>query len=171
MADISRHYSMATTTQKHPAEHGIVNGWTYKPKMSCRAFGHYNALLATARHDDSVAVSVTPASDAGAPTVATAFRTANGAPLFLYYTAFDFSGAYTGTCYTARCDAKLTVPAALAPKDPVLVDMLRGGVYAVRGEAATSAALQKVVTYEGLPLVDYPLVLSDRSAVKFRRRE
>jgi multidrug efflux pump subunit AcrA (membrane-fusion protein) len=62
--------------------------------------------------------------------VATAFRAADGAPLFLYYTAFDFSGAYTGTCYTARCDAKLTVPAALAPKDPVLVDMLRGGVYA-----------------------------------------
>ena len=64
MADISRHYSMATTTQTHPAEHGIVNGWTYRPKMSCHAFGHYNALLATARHDDSVAVSVPPAAAA-----------------------------------------------------------------------------------------------------------
>ncbi len=177
MADISRHYSMATTTQKHPAEHGIVNGWTYRPKMSCHAFGHYNALLATARHDDSVAVSVTPASDAGAPTVATAFRAANGAPLFLYYTAFDFSGSYTGTCYTARCDAKLTVPAALAPKDPVLVDMLRGGVYAValdgRAGARPShwdnghlARCNDQETFANLPLVDYPLVLADRSTVK-----
>ena len=89
--------------------------------------------------------------------MATAFRAANGAPLFLYYTAFDFSGAYTGTCYTARCDAKLMVPAALAPKDPVLVDMLRGGVYAVASDR---------VTFANLPLVDYPLVLTDRSAVK-----
>ena len=63
--------------------------------------------------------------------MATAFRAADGKPLFLYYAAFDFSGSYTGTCYTARCDAKLSVPAAFAPKDPVLVDMLRGGVYSV----------------------------------------
>ena len=179
MADISRHYSMATTTQTHPAEHGIVNGWTYKPKMSCHAFGHYNALLATARHDESVAVSVTAASDAGAPTVATTFRAANGAPLFLYYTAFDFSGAYTGTCYTAQCDAMLTVPADLAPKDPVLVDMLRGGVYAVAVDGRAGArpfrdrhaSGDERVTFANLPLVDYPLVLCDRSAVKFRRRE
>ena len=179
MADISRHYSMALTTQKHPAEHCIVNGWTYKPKMSCRAFGNYNALLATARHDVSVAVSVAPASDAGAPTVATTFRAANGAPLFLYYTAYDFSGSYTGTCYTARCDAKLTVPAALAPKDPVLVDMLRGGVYAVAVDGRAGArpfrdrhaSGDERVTFANLPLVDYPLVLCDRSAVKFRRRE
>ena len=119
---------------------------------------------------NAVATVGAPASDAGAPTMATTFRAANGTPLFLYYTAFDFSGSYTGTCYTARCDAKLTVPAALAPKVPVLVDMLRGGVYAVRGAAATNAVLPKVegehVTYEGLPLVDYPLVLADRAAVK-----
>ena len=152
MADISRHYSMALTTQKHPAEHGIVNGWTYKPKMSCHAFAHYNALLATAKYDESVTVSVTPALDAGAPTVATAFRAADGKPLFLYYAAFDFSGSYTGTCYTARCDAKLSVPSALAPKDPVLVDMLRGGVYSVS-------------SFAKLPLVDYPLILADRPQV------
>ena len=159
MADISRSYSVATVTKAHPAEWGIVNGWTYEPKMSCRAFGNYNALLATAKHDDSVKVSLTPASDGGAPTVATAFRSANGSPLFLYYTAFDFSGSYTGTCYTARCDAKLAVPAALAPKDPVLVDMLRGGVYSV---STCAAVADGFATFSGLPLVDYPLVLMDR---------
>ncbi len=160
MADISRQYSVATVTRPHPAEHGIVNGWTYEPKMSCRAFGNYNALLATAIYDDSVNVSLTPVSDGGAPTVAAAFRTANGSPLFLYYTAFDFSGNYTGTCYTARCDAKLAVPAALAPKDPVLVDMLRGGVYSV---STCAAVADGFATFSGLPLVDYPLVLMDRA--------
>ena len=176
MADISRHYSMATVTKKHPAEHGIVNGWTYKPKMSCRAFGNYNALLATAKHDGSIKVSLTPSSDAGAPAVATAFRAADGKPLFLYYAAFDFSGSYTGTCYTARCDAKLSVPAALAPKEPVLVDMLRGGVYSAsscgRAGARPSqldngrpAHCNDCVTFSNLPLVDYPLVLADRSQI------
>ena len=162
MADISRQYSMATLTKKHPAEHGIVNGWTYKPKMSYWAFENYNSLLATARHDDSVAVSLAPAADAGAPTVATTFRTPTGDPLFIYYTAFDFSGNYTGICYTARCDAKLTVPAALAPKDPVLVDMLRGDVYSVANRTKDGGS----VTFPGLPLVDYPIVVADRSQVK-----
>ena len=168
MADVSRHYSMATVTKKHPAEHGIVNGWTYRPKMSCAAFGHYNALLATAKHDASAKVSLAPEADGGAPTVAAAFRAADGSPLFLYYAAFDFSGSYTGTCYTARCDAKLTVPSALAPKDPVLVDMLRGGVYAVAvdGRAGAQPSRDGTVTFDGLPLVDYPLVLADRAAVK-----
>ena len=44
------------------------------------------------------------------------------------------------------------VKTALAPKDPVLVDMLRGGVYSVS-------------SFAKLPLVDYPLILADRSQV------
>ena len=161
MADISRHYSMATTTQSHPAEHGIVNGWTYEPKMSYHAFGHYNALLATAKAADASGVSLTPKSDGTAPTVATMFRAENGSPLFVYYTAFDFSGNYTGTCYTARCDARLSVPKALAPSEPVLVDMLRGGVYSISSRSESDGT----VTYSGLPLVDYPLAVLDRSQV------
>ena len=162
MADISRHYSMSNITRKHPAEHGILNGWTYKPKMSYYAFGNYNALLATAKYDASVETSVSPSSDGGAPTVSAAFRSADGSPFFLYYTAFDFSLSYTGACYTARCDAKLTVPSQLAPKNPVLVDMLRGGVYEVSSRIEANGN----VTFEGLPLVDYPLVLADRRSVK-----
>ena len=162
MADISRHYSMATITRKHPAEHGILNGWTYKPKMSCRAFGSYNAILATAKCDASVETSVSPSSDGGAPTVSAAFRSSDGSPFFLYYTAFDFSLSYTGACYAARCDAKLTVPAKLAPESPVLVDMLRGGVY----EVLSRIEANDTVTFGGLPLVDYPLVLADRRCVK-----
>ena len=162
MADISRHYSMSNITRKHPAEHGILNGWTYKPKMSYYAFGNYNALLATAKYDASVETSVSPSSDGGAPTVSAAFRSADGSPIFLYYTAFDFSLSYTGACYTARCDAKLTVPAKLAPQKPVLVDMLRGGVYEVSSRIETNGT----VTFAGLPLVDYPLVVADRRCVK-----
>ena len=161
-ADISRHYSMANSTQKHPAEHGILNGWTYEPKMSYYAFGNYNALFATASYDASAEVSLAVPSDAGAPTVAAAFRMADDSPLFVYYAAFDFSLSYVGKCYKARKDAVLTVPSALAPKDSVLVDMLRGGVYAVSSRKADG----DTVAFSGLPLVDYPLVLADRSQVK-----
>ena len=167
-ADISRHYSMATTTQRHPAEHGILNGWTYAPKMSYYALGHYNALLATAAHDESVEVSLSVPKGAGAETAATAFRAADGKPLFLYYAAFDFSKSYVGCSYRARLNAALAVPAALAPREPVLVDLLRGGVYAVEscGREDRDPPAGCRATYTNLPLVDYPLLLADRSAVK-----
>ena len=157
--DISRLYSMATITRPHPAEHGVLNGWTYEPKMSYFAFGHYNALFATARVDETVPLVVTPETDAGSPVQAVAFRTAAGALRFVYYVPADYGGTYVGKGYAARCDAKLTVPANVAPKEPVLVDLLRGGVYAVKGVEAGD----KTVTYTSLPLVDYPLALADRA--------
>ena len=163
MADVSRAYSMATTTQTHPAEHGIVNGWTYKPKMSYYAFGHYNALLSTAQYDPSIEVSISPVESGGVATMSMAFRSADNTPMFLYYTQFDFSKNYVGKCYTPMTDAELTVPSSLAPKNPVLVDMLRGGVYKVSSFAEADGC----VKYKGLPLVDYPLLLTDVSAVKF----
>ena len=155
-ADISRHYAMAMKVQTHPAEHGLLNGWTYEPKMSCHAMGHWNALLATAAFDPGIAVSFSPVEDAGTRTVAAAFRAANGSPLFLYWAAFDIGGNYTGSCYEARRDAALTVPAAIAPKKPVLVDLLRGGVYAI-GNARREG---DTAVFEGLPLTDYPLAIT-----------
>lgn len=163
MADISRHYSMSSTTQRHPAEHGILNGWTYEPKMSYYAFGNYNALFAAASYDASSKVLLDVPFGAGAPTVAVAFRSVDGSPLFAYYAAFDFSLAYARKCYKARADTALSVPSALAPKNPVLVDMLRGGVYEVSSRTESNG----IVTFAGLPLVDYPLVLADRHCVKF----
>ena len=52
---------------EHPAEHGIMNGWTYEQKMSYYAMSNWNALLATATFDASVKASVSPSSDGGAP--------------------------------------------------------------------------------------------------------
>ncbi len=163
-ADISRHYSMAINTQKHPAEHGVLNGWTYEPKMSYHAFGNYNALLATASYDASTKVSLAVPSGAGAPTVADAFRSAGGSEFFVYYAAFDFSMSYVGKCYKARTDASLSVPKALAPKDPVLVDMLRGGVYSISSRSES----EETVVFNGLPIVDYPLALVNRDDVRLR---
>ena len=160
-ADISRHYSMSQTTQKHPAEHGILNGWTYKPKMSYFAFGHWNAIFATSKFDESVSAKLDVPSGAGAQTFTTVFRMADGTPFVAYYAGFDFSRAYEGKCYAARTDAALAVPSALAPKDPVLVDMLRGGVYAVSSRKADGDD----VVFAGLPLVDYPLVLAERGKI------
>ncbi len=166
-ADISRHYSMATTTQKHPAEHGILNGWTYEPKMSYYAFSHWNAVFAASKCDESASAKLDVPSGAGAKTFTAVFRMADGTPFVAYYAGFDFSFAYVGKCYTARTDAVLSVPAALAPKDPVLVDMLRGGVYAVSAFKAEG----DTVAFSRLPLVDYPLVLAERASVKLAARD
>lgn len=159
--DITRRYSMATTTQAHPAEHGVLDGWTKRPKMSYFALGHWNALFASAAPDGAVPVAFAPAEDAGAKTLACAFRTAAGAAFFAYYAPFDFSRAYEGRAYAGRTDARLAVPAAEAPADPVLVDLLRGGVYA----CAPGRREGDRAVFENLPLVDYPLVLAPRAAV------
>ena len=156
---------MATTTQKHPAEHGILNGWTYEPKMSYHAFGNWNAIFATSKYDESVSVKLDVPSGAGAKTFTSVFRMADGTPFVAYYAGFDFSRAYEGKCYAARTDAVLAVPAEIAPKDPVLVDMLRGGVYSVSSRKADG----DFVTFSGLPLVDYPLVLASRASTKLAR--
>lgn len=161
--DIVRRYSMGTMSRPHPAEHGILNGWTHEPKMSYFALGYYNALFATAAYAPEVAVRMTPTEDAGVRTLAFTMRrsSAAGALCFVYYASFDFSRSYSGTSYSARTDATLAVPRDCAPENPVLVDLLRGGVYGVgnveRGDA--------VVTYSALPLVDYPLVLAERGDV------
>lgn len=93
-----------------------------------------------------------------------AFFAASGAPFFVYYAPFDFSRAYEGKVYAARTDAQLAVPEAVAPEDPVLVDLLRGGVYAV----ASGRREGNRTVFAGLPLVDYPLVLAPRAAVPLK---
>ena len=162
MADISRQYAMGISTQTVVPTHGLLDGWTYEPRMSYRAFANWNALLATAKSDAGAAVSLAPAEDAGAKTVAAALRTEDGRTLFIYWCAFDFSYSYVGKCYKGRRDAALTVPAALAPKEPVLVDLLRGGVYVI-GNVRRDG---ETVVFEGLPLVDYPLAIAERSAAE-----
>ena len=165
--DITRHYSMATTTQKHPAEHGVLNGWTKEPKMSYYALANWNTLFASATYDATVPVTVSPVTDAGVQTKGFAFtRTISQSQqsnnLFLvYYAPFDFSLSYTGKVYRARTDAQVAVPVEQAPKDPVLVDLLRGGVYTV--PAGVHEGEQ--IVFKGLPLVDYPLVLIAREAI------
>ncbi|MDO4365717.1 MAG: hypothetical protein Q4D70_02900, partial [bacterium] len=123
------------------------------------ALGHWNALFAAAAYDAATPVAVTPEEDAGVRTLGCAFRTAGGAPFFVYYAPFDFSRAYEGKVYAARTDAQLAVPAAVAPEDPVLVDLLRGGVYSV----APGRSEGSRTVFSGLPLVDYPLALAPRA--------
>ncbi len=162
VSDIVSHYSMGRTTQSHPAEHGIFNGWTHEPKMSYYTLGHYNAILATAKPDASIDVELTPSDDQGVKTSVCTFRDAEGRPVFIYYTPFSFAQNYQGKCYAPRTDAVLSMPEALAPKQPVLVDMLRGGVYSLSNSRRENGR----VSFTNLPLTDYPLVLVDRSQIR-----
>lgn len=164
-SDITRHYSMGHTTQSHPAEHGLLNGWTHEPKMSYYAMGHYNALFATAKIDAGVDVRVSPAKDQGVKLLACAFRNSAGTPIFVYYAPFNFAQSYKGEgkgfTYVPRTDAEVSVPSALAPKAAVLVDMLRGGVYSISGRRESDG----VVTFTNLPVVDYPLAIVGRGEI------
>ena len=135
--------------------------------MSYYALANWNTLFASATYDATVPVTVSPVTDAGVQTKGFAFtrtipQSQQSDNLFLvYYAPFDFSLSYTGKVYRARTDAQVAVPVEQAPKDPVLVDLLRGGVYTV--PAGVHEGEQ--IVFKGLPLVDYPLVLIAREAL------
>ncbi len=50
-------------------------------------------------------------------------------------------------------------------RNPVLVDLLRGGVFTVNDAVRTE---QGCTAFKNLPLTDYPLVITDRSALRER---
>lgn len=131
--------------------------------MSWRALRNYNALLANARYDASVPTEADPGSKHPALTPIMSVPLRSGDRLFFAYWAktFEVRNGYPG-----RRDARLFVPAALVPKDPVLVDLLRGVVYALARLPEFSADA-KTAIFSCLPVTDYPLVLTERASVEF----
>ena len=81
-------------------------------------------------------------------------------PLYVYYLSADVQAGYEGLP-----NACVAVDAAAGIRAPVLADLLRGGVYAVKESARTEAGR---VIFKSLPLTDYPLALTDREALEGR---
>ena len=167
MVDMTaRPYSMAKTTQKNPARHGILHGNTYERKMSFHTLGYYNALF----DGDTVLVTnlsmkvdmggaVTPSNCVWhLPTTAVFLRKA--VPLYVYYLSADVQAGYAGL---SNVQATVSTSGLQGIRNPVLVDLLRGGVYEIRGAVLTD---QGCVCFKDLPLTDYPLAITDRTVLQ-----
>ena len=112
-ADICRSYSMATTTQAHPAEHGLLDSRRgYARKASHRAMSVYNATLAEARFVSSARI--------GSVIVDTYAR--GGEELIAYYRPDDLRLGNRAPRAWKEGDR-------VVPRDGVIVDLLSGRVY------------------------------------------
>ncbi len=80
----------------------------------------------------------------------------------MYYLTVDIQAGYAGL---PSVQAAVTGDTEEPIRNPVLVDLLKGGVYAIKEVVRTQ---QGCVGFKNLPLTDYPLVITDRSALEGR---
>jgi hypothetical protein len=167
---IQKPYQMGNSTNSDPARHGILHGRTYLPKPSYYAMAAYCAVFddATTLHRGENLRGRFFDSASGADEVSRAVpermigdvHARNGYPLYLYYLPEDVQSAYPGAHgLELICQGD---PALKAIQEPVLVDLLKGRVYAVRTMEAKSNGTYR---FSGLPLADCPLVVTDASAL------
>lgn len=169
MVDMTaRPYSMAKTTQTNPARHGILRGNTYERKMSFTAMANHNALfdgdtvLATnLTMTVDMGSAVTPSNCVSTVPVAVGFLR-KGVPLYVYYLTVDIQAGYAGL---PAVQVTLKDDRVQELRSPVLVDLLRGGVYEIKDAVRREAGR---VVFRNLPMTDYPLVITDRSALQGR---
>ena len=167
---IQKPYQMGNVTRTDPARHGILHGRTYRPKPSYHALANYCAVFDNhAEYLGSTGIQGrfpgAPACEADAARavadalVGDVYRR-NGFPLYLYYLPENVQNAYPGARGLA-----LTCPSVSASRrieHPVLVDFLRGRVFAlnqVRFNDDGSYCL------DDLPLADHPLMITDADAI------
>ena len=148
IADFTRPYEKSSTTWKKPPLGGLLDGETYRPRPAYFALGNYNALLADADWAPDAAFGVT-CGDKRVRTMAVPLRRGDGQVCFAYWALTDTMRDAFGR----RDDACLDLPEKFRLEDPVLVDLKTGDVWSV-------GSLRQ------LPLVDWPLVICERRAVR-----
>ena len=157
IADIwEKPYEMATKTIPRAQANGILNGLSYTPKPSYTAMQHTAALLqGDIKASNAYFTASVPEVDICArhALMRLAFEKDNK-PMYVYYLPSAVGEeVYIKDALTAFVEAPLD--------EPVLLDMYTGEVFAL----SAPACVQGLAAYESLPLANYPLVLTERSAI------
>ncbi len=172
MADMmGRPYKMADVVRTNPARHGLLNGLSYTPKRSYYAMAHICALFDSDTENAPLYFNVNtwpgrpkniPVSRLAEAAIQKASFIRNGFPMYLYYVPEDVQCAMS-----AFRNMELNLfpdeRPGLRIEDPVLADLLTGDVY--RPETFESFEHGGVWRVSGLPMTDYPLLLTDRCAL------
>jgi hypothetical protein len=165
---IGRVYRLADGKARPPIRLGLLRGEDYTPKPSYTAFAHMAAIFdGECRAEELYAVlkvdwalRQTGGLPSLAPIIGTFTR--RDYPLYAYYFPEDLQRGWAGMNNVTL--QVLAAPAGLRPiENPVLIDALSGAIYAPTDrETAATGYLQ----FHGLPLTDYPLIITDADALK-----
>ena len=137
---------------------GLLRGTDYTPKPAYYAYQTLCALFdaETSAIDESPEVRVPGVEESKIASLQTLGFQRHGKPLFAYWAAANMQTGWTAV------SADLVLPAAAAGmKQPVLVDPLSGKIFALPAVAKQGATL----VVKNVPLLDYPLLVTDRSVV------
>ena len=170
MADMmGKEYQMGNLTRKNPARHGLLNGIAYTPKQSYEAMSHLTALFDqdTVRQDLRLSVDTQVLREKPrSRLVDTGFVSSGflrrGLPLHVYYVPEDVQLEWDGLEHAGLWISPYETEKRIA--DPVLIDLLDGTVYRVSGCEKDENGF--IHGFTDLPLRDYPLILTDLSAVR-----
>ena len=168
-------YQMGENEQKamNVARQGVLNGLTYTPKPAFRALASVAAVFR-----DGVRPVAGPAFSAmrnpgepwpevGGATVSRLAFARGRTPLYFYFMASDPQRMWADR--SARTTLEIPRRDDLdAIRDPVLVNLLTGDVFALapREDPAADGTL----FLDNLPLCDAPLLVCDRAAIEIEKR-
>lgn len=156
MADMwEKPYAKAVEVIQKPAAHGILNRITYTPKKSYETITNLSAIFSGDIKPSKSYMQVyinSPSVLECLSCVNLSFEK-NGIPIYAYYLPTKVSEKIENK-YEAEVCICHTV------KAPVLIDHYTSDVYEVN-EVYNSSGMSK---YQNLPIKDYPLILTDRSA-------
>lgn len=167
MVDLTaKPYQMAEKLQEpsRVARHGLVDGFEYEPKPSHAALSHFAAVfdcdtvkcpLFCFPETEPILPKQAQVSKLLEPALRIQTFVRNGWALYVYYLPEDVQ---LDVHYFGLNLAVIADEAPKALEQPVLIDLLSGVVYEVVKGASPHL-------FTGLPLTDYPLILTDRRAL------
>ncbi len=169
MADMwEKQYEQAVLVIQKAAAQGILNGKTYTPKKSYETISYLSSLLTKDVEPADLYAAIDFWADDVCEFVSTQIFTyrKNGYPMCAYYLPTDVAEESTKN-YSAALEMFEKI------EEPVLVDMYTGDVYEIsyaekeKTDIATDYAVNEFNNFRfaGLPIKDYPLVITDRRAI------
>lgn len=173
MADmVGKEYQMGDIVRKSPARHGLLDGFTYRPKESWHAIAHIAALFDADTVPTPLFASLNtypalpremPVSHLAHVAVVTETFLRRGFPFYLYYLPEDPQFGFCG-CKNVELEVEPAEPGEKIT-NPVLIDLYRGTAARILETETRSGGVSR---FKGLPLTDYPLAVTDFAAVADR---
>jgi hypothetical protein len=163
-------YRQADGKAQLPPMFGILNGKSYTPKLAYAAMQSVATLFdADTRAEPGYYCALLPAaSGTTLQEPYTMLFRRRGVPLLAYYQAANVLNdtPCVPVDIALCCDSYPKKPAE-ALRDPVLVDPVRQAVYALPAPARNAAegSFRPSLRFENLPCLDYPLLITDRTAI------
>ena len=156
MADMwEKPYAKAVEVIDKPAAQGILNGITYTPKQSYHTLTSLATLFSGSivPSEEYIQVSYQADSTLSLLSCVSMSYERNGMPVYAYYLPTDVRDNLTEKRYLAS----VTIYGKIS--SPVLIDPYTQDVYAIEGITTS----QGLTEYRNLSLMDYPLIITDRT--------